>query len=131
MTVINHEINDLYSFKTRIRSVELLIQYGKKYFKPLQYSGGKIDRAAAKKCYLLNKRRDDRIRRLHKIVEMFCEIPTYLATDVLFDTILKIMDILNKNSLNLEDILLINKNIEYYFNIYCEKYNICLEKEEG
>ncbi|MBQ9790069.1 MAG: hypothetical protein IJW24_00555 [Clostridia bacterium] len=116
--VINYEVHDLESFKSRLDCTKSLL-CDAKLWKPYCYLPcGFISKNQAKRAYEVNKKYDDKQRRKHKFIEHFVEISTYLPTDVLFETMVDMMDILGTNSLTLYDFKFIDENVPAFYEKY-------------
>ena len=116
--VINHEVKDLDSFISRLACAEELLSDGSLLDAKGYLPCGFITRNAAVELYKTNKKHDDRVRRRHNFVEKFVEMNTYIAKDVLFETMIDLMDILNKRSLQMSDFEYVHDHVEDVYDMY-------------
>jgi len=118
--VINYDIKDLKDFKSRLKSTTLLLSPDSilkvKSYEPC----GEITRKQAEEFYKLSKKNDDKKRKLHKFVENFFELRTHLSTDILFKTMIDLMDITGKDKLSIEDMENIYSNAEDFYKKYTQ-----------
>jgi len=127
--VIENEVKDFGSFVTRLAMAEELLSPDSLMEPKLYIPCGFITRNQAEAAAKANKKYDDLQRRKHKLVEKFFELSTHISKDVLFETMIDLMDILGKNSLYMGDFDFIHENAEDVYEKYLELQNA--KKSEG
>ena len=116
--VIENEVKDFDSFVTRLAMAEELLSADSLMEPRLYIPSGFITRNQAEAAFKVNKKYDDRQRMKHKLVEKFFGLSTHIAKDVLFETMIDLMDILKKNSLYMGDFDYIHENTEEVYDEY-------------